>query len=493
MESENELIQIRIEKIKEIADTFEVNPYPYKYEVTHKIRDVLNQFEQLSQAGKEISIAGRIMARRLMGKVSFAVIQDSTERMQFYLALKNIGEMSYAMFKKLDIGDIIGLKGSVKLTQKGEKTLFVDQLTLLTKNIRPLPVVKEKDGKVFDAFADKERRYRDRHVDLIVSPDVKETFIKRLQIIKKIRAILDERNFLEVETPVLQPVYGGANASPFTTHHNALSTDLYMRISLEPYLKKLIVGGFDRVYEISKVFRNEGIDKNHNPEFTLLELYQAYADFQDMMSLTEDIFKYVCQSIHGSLEVSWQGKNINLSQPFKKIKMLEALKEYGGFDPEVLSDKALAEKMEKKGGELKGDFNRGRCLDKLFELYVEEHIVQPTFVTHHPVETSPLCKVDYDDPRFLQRFELFMGGQEMANAYSEANDPVFQRKTLQAQADRRSVDEEAPPMDESFIQAIEIGMPPTGGLGIGVDRMVMLLTDQKSIRDVIFFPVMKVE
>lgn len=491
MEEESSLIKIRKDKLNEIRSELNVNPFPYTYDVTHYSADIIKNFEEYSSTEQEVNAAGRIMTIREMGKASFCTIQDREGRIQLYVAVNNIGEQSYTLFKKLDIGDIIGVKGTVKKTKMGEISIFITSLTLLSKNIRPLPVVKEKDGEVFDAFADKELRYRNRHVDLIVTPGVKDTFVRRIAIIKHIKKILDSKGFYEVETPILQPVYGGASASPFTSRHNALDINLYLRISLEPYLKRLIVGGFDRVYEIGKCFRNEGIDRTHNPEFTMLELYQAYADFTDMMAITEEILEQTAVIVTGDTTVTYDGKEINLKAPWKRLKVVDALKEYAGCDVMSMSDQDLAAELKKIGAEVKGDFIRGLAIDELFKQLVEDKLIQPVFITHHPVETTPLCKPDYDDERFLQRFELFINGTEIANAYSESNDPVFQRKTLYEQSLRRAVDEEAPPMDENFVQAIETGMPPTGGLGIGIDRVVMLLTGETSIRDVLLFPTMR--
>ena len=490
MEDSNNLIQIRKNKIIEIRDAIGINPFPYKFEVSDYSNSIIENFDEEKEA--IVSAAGRIMAIRAMGKASFCSIQDKEGRIQLYISEKNIGEKEYAVFKILDIGDIIGVKGNVQKTKTGEITIFASFFSLLAKSVRPIPIVKEKDGELFDSFADKELRYRNRHVDLIVNPSVKETFVKRIKIIRQIKQILDEKDFYEVETPILQPIYGGAAASPFTTHHNALDMKLYMRISLEPYLKRLIVGGFDRVYEIGKCFRNEGIDRMHNPEFTLLELYQSYADYEDMMRITEEIFERTALAINGSTKVNI-GTEIDLKTPWRRMKVVEGLKEIAGLDVMNMSDDELAAAVKKNGGELKGDFNRGLAIAELFELLVEDKLIQPTFVTHQPVETTPLCKPDYEDERFLQRFELFINGSEFANAYSESNDPVFQRKTLYEQSLRRDVDEEAPPMDENFVQAIETGMPPSGGLGIGIDRLVLLLTGEPSIRDVLLFPTMKPE
>ncbi|HAQ61056.1 TPA: lysine--tRNA ligase [Candidatus Delongbacteria bacterium] len=493
VEDLGKLIQTRIDKIKTIRE-MGVNPFPYNYKITDFSKDIIDNFEEYSRNNedpKTVSVAGRIMAVRLMGKAAFCSIHDKKGNIQLYVAQKNIGDSLYEMFKHLDIGDIIGVKGIVKKTQVGEITVYVDELTLLTKNIRPLPIVKEKDGEVFDAFSDKELRYRNRHLDLLVTHGVKETFEKRIRIIKTVKRILDGKDFLEVETPVLLPIYGGANAAPFTTHHNTLDMMLYLRISLEPYLKRLIVGGIDRVYEIGKCFRNEGMDRTHNPEFTMLELYQAYADYNDMMNLTEELFETACKEIHNATEIEFDGHKIDLKRPWRRLKMVDAIKEYAQIDVEGLSDDEMKVLIKKKGGEIKGAFIRGLAINEIFELYVEDKLVQPVFITHQPLETTPLCKVDYEDERYLQRFELFINGHEYANAYSESNDPVFQRKTLYEQSLRHDVDAEVSPMDENFVQAIETGMPPTGGLGIGIDRMVMLITGERSIRDVLLFPTMK--
>ncbi len=493
MEDSNSLIQIRKEKINQIRDEMGINPFPYRYDITHYSQGIIDNFEEISEGEVQVSVAGRIMTQRVMGKASFCTIQDKEGRIQLYVAQKNLGEEVYDLFKKLDLGDIIGGTGIVKKTKVGEITVYLDSLTLLTKNIRPIPVVKEKDGETYDLFVDKELRYRNRHVDLIVTPGVKETFIKRIEIIRNVKKILDERDFYEVETPILQPLYGGAAAAPFTTHHNALDIKLYMRISLEPYLKRLLVGGIDRVYEIGKCFRNEGIDRTHNPEFTMLELYQAYADYEDMMRITETIFEETALKINGTTVLQFDGKEIDVKTPWKRITMIDAIKEHGGYDVTTMSDDELKAAIDKLGGVLKGDYIRGLAINELFELTVEEKLIQPTFITHQPVETTPLCKVEYEQPELLQRFELFINGTEFANAYSESNDPIFQRETLYQQSLRREVDDEAPPMDENFLQAIEVGMPPAGGLGIGIDRMVMLLTGETSIRDVLLFPTMRPE
>ncbi len=495
MEELGKLIQTRVDKINTIRG-MGFNPFPYNFDQTDFSKDIIDNFDESKAANGEfvtVSVAGRIMSVRLMGKAAFCTINDKKGHIQLYIAQKNIGEKDYELFKLLDIGDIIGVKGPVKKTQVGEITVYIDSLILLSKNIRPLPIVKEKDGEVFDAFADKELRYRNRHLDLIVTHGVKETFEKRVRIIKNVKRILDSKDFLEVETPVLLPIYGGASARPFITHHNTLDMQLFLRISLEPYLKRLIVGGIDRVYEIGKCFRNEGMDRTHNPEFTMLELYQAYADYNDMMDLTEELFEDSCRMLYGKTEVEFDGKKIDMKRPWRRLKMNDAIKEYAGMDVELMSEDDMKAAIKHRGGGIKGAFVRGLAINEIFELYVEEHLIQPVFITHQPLETTPLCKVDYDDERYLQRFELFINGNEYANAYSESNDPVFQRKTLYEQSLRRDVDDEAAPMDENFVQTIEAGMPPAGGLGIGIDRMVMLLTGERSIRDVLLFPTMKPE
>ncbi|MBU4486117.1 MAG: lysine--tRNA ligase [Candidatus Delongbacteria bacterium] len=495
MEDLGKLINTRIEKINAIRE-MGINPFPYNYAITDFSADIKDNFDSYNKDNEEfkpVTVAGRIMSVRLMGKAAFCTIHDKKGNIQLYVAQKNIGDKYYDLFKILDIGDIIGVKGIVKKTQVGEITVYIDSLTLLTKNIRPLPIVKEKDGEVYDAFHDKELRYRNRHLDLIVTHGVKELFEKRTRIIKIVKRILDIKGFLEVETPILLPIYGGANAGPFTTYHNTLDMLLYLRISIEPYLKRLIVGGIDRVYEIGKCFRNEGMDRTHNPEFTMLELYQSYADYNDMMDLTEELFEDTCKELYGKTEIEFDGKTISLKRPWRRLKMIDAIREYADIDIESLSDDELKNIIKKHGGELKSAFVRGLAINEIFELLVEQHLIQPVFITHQPLETTPLCKVDYEDERYLQRFELFINGSEFANAYSESNDPVFQRKTLYDQSLRKEADTEASPMDENFVQAIETGMPPTGGLGVGIDRMVMLLTGERSIRDVLLFPTMKPE
>jgi len=478
----------KIEKIKEMG----INPFPYSYAVSHKSKDILDNFETLED--KEVSVAGRLMNIRRMGKASFAHIQDAEGRIQLYISKNDIGEDPYAMFKMLDIGDIIGVKGIVMKTRTGETTVKATELTLLTKNIRPLPIVKEKDGEVFDAFADKEQRYRKRYLDLIVNPEVKDTFVARAKITSATRKFFDEKGYLEVETPVLQPLYGGANARPFVTHHNSLDQDLYLRIADELYLKRLIVGGFDKVYEFSRNFRNEGMDRSHNPEFTAIEFYEAYVDYYYMMDFVEEYFKTIAE-ITGSMTVEYRGESIDFSKPFARKPMAELFEDYLKIDIAAYTEKDFADWCKKNSMEFDPKWNYGQFLDKLFDEYIEPKLVQPTFVIDYPKAISPLAKIRRDgDERFVERFELFICGSEYVNAFSELNDPLDQRERLESQ-DRLRVegDDEAQTFDEDFIQAIETGMPPTGGVGIGFDRVIMLFTGQTSIKDVLLFPAMRSE
>lgn len=481
-----DLLKVRREKL---ADLQANNKNPYEittYDVDSYAKDINDNFEQYE--GKRVSLAGRIMSKRDMGKASFIDILDTTARIQSYVRKDHVGDESYVDFKKYDIGDIIGIKGEVFRTQKGQISIKADSVILLSKSLLPLP---EK----FHGLKDTDLRYRQRYVDLIVNPDVRDVFIKRSAIIKEVRNFLDERKFLAVETPVLQTVAGGASARPFNTHHNTLDIEMHLRISLELYLKRLIVGGFDRVYEIGRVFRNEGMDVRHNPEFTLLELYQAYTDFVGMMNLTEDMFKTVAQKVLGTMKVPYGEYEIDLEKPFERLTMTEAVKKYAGVDFNEIKTleeaRALAKEhhIEYEERHLKGDI-----LNLFFEEYVEEHLIQPTFITEHPVEISPLAKRKPTDKDFTERFELFILGREHANAFSELNDPIDQRERFVHQVELKNQgDDEACDMDEDFLNALEYGMPPTGGLGIGIDRMVMLLTNAASIRDVLLFPTMKPE
>ncbi|HIE03853.1 MAG TPA: lysine--tRNA ligase [Candidatus Latescibacteria bacterium] len=497
MRPEDQLIGRRREKLAKLRE-MGVEPYPYRFQATHTSREVKDEFDALSSARDPVSLAGRIMSIREHGKTCFSHIQDGEGRIQIYIRRDVVGNEAFSAFKLLDIGDIIGVRGTVFRTRTGEITVEVRSFQVLCKSLRPLPVVKEKvEGDkriIYDPFTDKEQRYRQRYVDLIVNPDVREVFRRRTEIIRVLREFLDERGFLEVETPVLQPVYGGASARPFVTHHNALDMDLYLRISNELYLKRLIVGGFEKVYEFSKDFRNEGMDRLHNPEFTLLEAYQAYADYHDIMDLTEDMLSHAAEEVLGTTKLVYQGTEVDLTPPWRRIRMLEALEEEVGVDPRELSDEALRKLCLSHGLDVDGGMGRGKMVDKLFDEVVKPQLVQPTFVVDYPVETSPLAKRHRDDPELVERFELFVSGMEIANAFSELNDPEDQMRRFQEQMRlRERGDEEAQVLDRDFIRALEYGMPPTGGLGIGVDRLVMLFTDMPSIRDVILFPHMRPE
>jgi len=480
----NELLLIKRAKLAELVkngkDPFRI----MKYDVTNHSKDILDNYEEFE--GKIVSVAGRMMTKRVMGKASFCHIRDLCGDIQIYVKRDEIGDEPYTDFKKYDIGDIIGVKGEVFKTNSGEISIKAQSIILLSKSLQILP---EK----FHGLKDTDTRYRQRYVDLIVNPEVRDTFIKRSMIIREIRRYLDDRGFLEVETPVLVPNAGGAAARPFTTHHNALDEDLYLRISLELYLKRLIVGGLEKVYEIGRVFRNEGLSVRHNPEFTLLELYQAYTDYYGMMDLVEDLFRTVAQRVLGTTTVVYDGVEIDLSKPFERLTMVDAIKKYTGIDFNEIPDEAAAKELAKKHGiEFEDRHKKGDIINLFFEEYVEEHLVQPTFIMDHPVEISPLASRKPDNPDFTERFELFITRREMANAFSELNDPIDQRGRFEAQeALRAAGDEEANQMDEDFLCALEYGMPPTGGIGIGIDRFVMLLTNSLAIRDVLLFPTMK--
>ena len=486
-----QIIDFRKEKLQKLIDGG-VDPYPQKYEPTHFSIDILNDFENLEN--NDVNVAGRIMSLRKMGKASFFHIQDGKGKIQVFTRRDDVGEKNYAHFKLLDMGDYVGVQGYAFKTKMGEKSIHANSITILCKSIRPLPVVKEKEGETFDAFSDKEQRYRNRHLDLIVNPDVRETFIKRAKIIRGLRDHLDNMGFLEVETPVLQPLYGGANARPFTTHHNALDQQLYLRIADELYLKRLIIGGMDRVYEIAKDFRNEGMDRNHNPEFTMLEFYWAYADFEDNMILVEDMIQSVAKSID-ALQVTWGEMDIDLSEPFQRRPLLELLKDATGEDLTEASVEQMKKICKSNNIEVEENANYGQMLDELMGALVEPNLIQPTFVTDYPKAISPLAKKHRNgNPHLVERFELFIGGAEFANAFTELNDPIDQRERFESQARlAEGGDEEAHPVDENFLQAMETGMPPTGGVGIGVDRLVMLLTENVTIKDVILFPAMRTE
>ncbi|QGG48778.1 lysine--tRNA ligase [Heliorestis convoluta] len=484
MEQElNELLRIRREKLQELQQKG-MNPFGDTYEVTHQAQNIVDNFETMEK--EFVCMAGRLMAKRHQGKAGFGNLQDFSGNIQIYVRRDEVGEEAYEIFKKADIGDIYGIKGQVFKTQKGEISIWVKEFTILTKSLHPLP---EK----WHGLKDVDLRYRQRYVDLIVNPEVKRTFVTRSKIIRAIRKFLDEQNFLEVETPVLHPIAGGATARPFITHHNALDMKLYMRIALELHLKRLVVGGFERVYEIGRIFRNEGISTRHNPEFTMIEIYQAYTDFQGMMELTENLVAFVAQEVLGTTQVTYQGEVIDLTPPWPRLNMLEAIKKYTDVDfSEIVSDEEARKTAEGLGLSIQAGLSKGEIINEVFEEKVESHLVQPHFIYGHPVEVSPLAKRNKENPAFTDRFEVFVTRRELGNAFSELNDPIDQRERFEKQlALRESGDEEAHMMDEDFLTALEYGLPPTGGLGIGVDRLVMLLTDAPSIRDVILFPTMR--
>ena len=480
----NELLRIRREKLTNLQDAGR-DPFAItRYDVTHHSAEILAAGDEL--VGKEVSVAGRMMVKRIMGKASFCKIQDKQGVIQCYVARDDLGEEAYAEFKKMDIGDIIGVKGFVFRTKTGEITVHTKELTLLTKSLKPLP---EK----FHGLQDTDVRYRQRYLDLIVNPEVRDTFVKRSQILREIRRFLDDRGFMEVETPMLVPNAGGAAARPFETHYNALDVDVKLRISLELYLKRLIVGGLERVYEIGRVFRNEGVDTRHNPEFTLMELYQAYTDYNGMMDLTEDMFRHLAKVVCGSTTITYQGTEIDLGKPFERLTMIDAIKKYSGVDFDTVKTEKEAKALAKAHNiAFEERHSRGDIINLFFETYCEENLIQPVFIMDHPVEISPLTKKKPTDPTKVERFELFIYGREMCNAYSELNDPIDQRARFAAQdALAAAGDAEANHTDEDFLNALEIGMPPTGGIGYGIDRLVMLLTDSAAIRDVLLFPTMK--
>lgn len=480
----NQLLKVRREKLADLQANGK-NPFEItKFDVTHHSTEIKDNFDELN--GKEVVVAGRMMSKRVMGKASFCNIQDLKGNIQSYVARDSIGEDSYKDFKKYDIGDIIGIKGEVFETKTGEKSIHASEVTLLSKSLQILP---EK----FHGLTNTDIRYRQRYVDLIMNEESKDTFIKRSKIISAIRKYLDSQGFMEVETPMLVTNAGGAAARPFETHFNALDEDLKLRISLELYLKRLIVGGLERVYEIGRVFRNEGLDTRHNPEFTLMELYQAYTDYNGMMDLTENLYRHVAQEVLGTTKIVYKGIEMDLGKPFERITMVDAVKKYAGVDFNEIKTLEEARAVAKeKGVEFEERHKKGDILNLFFEEFVEEHLIQPTFLMDHPIEISPLTKKKPDNTEYVERFEFFMNGWEMANAYSELNDPIDQRERFKAQEELLAQgDEEANTTDEDFLNALEIGMPPTGGIGFGIDRMVMLLTDSPAIRDVLAFPTMR--
>ena len=480
----SEILQVRRDKLKTLQDAGQ-DPFQItKFDVTHHAEEVKAQYDALENT--EVMIAGRMMAKRIMGKASFAHVQDLSGKMQLYVARDSLGEEAYAGFKKMDIGDIIGVRGTVFKTKTEEISLHVTEITLLSKSLQPLP---EK----FHGLTNVDMRYRQRYVDLITNPEAKDTFIKRSKIISSIRRFLDAQGFMEVETPMLVSNAGGAAARPFETHFNALDEDFKLRISLELYLKRLIVGGLERVYEIGRVFRNEGLDTRHNPEFTLMELYQAYTDYHGMMDLTENMFRHVAKEVLGTTTITYNGVEMDLGKPFARITMVDTVKQYSGVDfKEIHTVEEARAAADLHHVEYEDRHTKGDILNLFFETFVEEHLIQPTFVMDHPVEISPLTKKKPDDPEYVERFEMFMNGWEMANAYSELNDPIDQRERFAEQEKQFAAgDEEANHTDEDFLNALEIGMPPTGGIGYGIDRLCMLFTDSPAIRDVLLFPTMK--
>lgn len=480
----NQLLKVRHDKLKDLQDNGK-DPFQItKYEVTNHSQEIKDHYDSLE--GQTVSIAGRMMFKRVMGKASFCNVQDLEGNIQAYVARDNIGEDSYKDFKKYDVGDILGIKGEVFTTKTGEISIHAQEVTLLSKSLQILP---EK----YHGLTDTDARYRQRYVDLIMNAEVKDTFIKRSKVLSSIRRFLDAQGFMEVETPMLVSNAGGAAARPFETHFNALNEDLKLRISLELYLKRLIVGGMERVYEIGRVFRNEGLDTRHNPEFTLMELYQAYTDYHGMMDLTENLYRYVAKEVTGSEILTYGEHEMDLSKPFERITMVNAVKKYANVDFDQIKDTEEAKKLAKEHHiEYEARHKKGDILNLFFEEYVEEHLIQPTFVMDHPIEISPLTKKKPENPDYVERFEFFMNGWEMANAYSELNDPIDQRARFEAQeALLAAGDEEANHTDEDFLNALNIGMPPTGGIGYGIDRMVMMMTNSPAIRDVLLFPTMK--
>jgi lysyl-tRNA synthetase class 2 len=488
----SEILRLRREKLDTLRAKG-VNPYPYRFVKDAHIPDLLADFDARAETeehvGPAFSIAGRIHTMRNMGKASFCHIRDEFGQMQCYVQRDRVGEAAYEVFKHLDLGDIVGIRGTLFRTRTGEPSLRAQTVELLSKSLHPLPVVKERDGQVFDAFSDKESRYRQRYVDLAVNPEVRTIFRTRAKIITALRNFLDTRGYLEVETPALQPLYGGALARPFVTHYNALDRDFFMRIADELYLKRLLVGGYEKVYEISKDFRNEGMDRYHNPEFTMLEFYQAYADFQEIMDLSEEMFRFVAQQALGTTEVTYQGTTVDFGKPFRRVRFYDLLKELTGRDLLGIELKELVELAKKHDVDVTRDMGEGKILDEMMKTNVRPQLVHPTMIYDYPLSLSPLAKKHREDPRLVERFQPFALGFELGNAFSELNDPLDQRERFEAQRRLKDAgDEETQPVDEDFLNALEYGMPPTGGMGIGVDRLTMILTDQTSIREVILFP-----
>lgn len=495
MDETSQIILQRREKLQKLTD-LNINPYPYMFDRTHNSEQIRQKFEALE--GQAVRIAGRIMGNRLMGKAAFLDLQDMHGRIQLFVKRDLLGESTFEIYKLLDIGDIIGVAGKVFRTRTGEISVLVEELTVLCKSLRPLPIVKEKEEagekKVFDPFSDKELRYRQRYVDLVVNPEVRSVFVKRSQIMTAMRGFLNRRGYLEVETPILQPIYGGASARPFVTDHNALKMKLYLRIANELYLKRLIAGGFDGVYEFAKDFRNEGMDRFHNPEFTQMELYVAYRDYEWMMQLTEEMVSEIAGEVLGTTRITYQGAEIDLTPPWKRLPIFEGIRQFTQMDLQGATEQELRDAAGKLHVEVEDSWGAGKIIDEIFGTYVEPQLIQPTFVTDHPLELSPLAKKHRKQDGLVERFEPVIAGKEIGNAFSELNDPIDQRARFEAQMRLRDRgDDEAQVLDEDFIRALEYGMPPTAGLGVGIDRLTMLLTDQVSIRDVIFFPLLRPE
>jgi len=488
----SDLIKQRLDKIHLLKNE-NINPYPARFKREHFAMEIKDSF--IDGESPEVKIAGRIRAKRMMGKASFANIEDFSGNIQIYARKDNIGDKKYDIYKTLDIGDIIGIEGSVFRTKQGEITLQVKDFILLSKCIRPLPVVKEKDGKLFDEFADRELRYRQRYVDLIVNLKVKKDFLLRSRIISGIREFLTDQDFIEVETPMMQAIPGGAAARPFITHHNALDIDLYLRIAPELYLKRLLVGGFERVFELNRNFRNEGISTKHNPEFTMLELYKAYSDYEEMMKIAEDMISSLAVKILGKSIIHYQNNQIDLTPPWERVSFVDIIKKYSGIDfNSITSDEDAYKAVLSAGIDIDKDLSRWKIADEIFEKKVEENLIQPIFIIDYPKELSPLAKSREDNPEFVERFEPYIAGREMGNAFSELNDPFEQKARFEEQARlRESGDKEAQMMDLDFITALEYGMPPAGGMGIGIDRLVMLFIDSASIKDTILFPQLRPE
>jgi lysyl-tRNA synthetase class 2 len=494
MQNENQLIKARKEKLQKLIE-MGINPYPAKAKRTHLIGDILTEPEKFIKEEINVEIVGRICSLRKMGKASFFHIEDKSGKIQIYIRRDDVGERNYKVFKQCDLGDFVNIFGKVFCTQTGELSIHTDKFSFLSKSIRPLPIVKEREeeGKkvVYDQFVDKELRYRKRYLDLLLNPEVKETFIKRTKIIKMMREFLDKKDFIEVETPILQPLYGGAAAQPFITKHNKLDMNLYLRIADELYLKRLVIGGFERVYEVCKDFRNEGMDKMHNPEFTMIELYQAYADYNDIMNLVEDMLTEIAIEICGTHKFEYDGNKIDLTKPWKRASIISLIEEYAKIDIEKMSIGEMVDFCKEHEIELESQ-TYGKVIDEIFKQFVEPNLIQPTFVIDYPKEISPLAKSKPDNPQIVERFEVFISGLEIGNAFTELNDPIDQRARLEAQAEKRKLgDLSANQVDEDFLEAMEYGMSPTGGLGLGVDRIVMLFTNSHSIKDVIFFPQMR--